>query len=115
MSRRIPQAMWPWLVALAGLLLLLDIAARRLAPPRVGSMMTRVVTTGAPTRRPERGRPTWVPPTPKAPGSAEEQEDLDIPEERSAPVAPSEIPEESYAGRLLAARRSARKKMDQDP
>ena len=113
-SRRVPQAMWPFLVALAGVLWLLDIAARRLAPPRIGAMMTRVVTTGAPSARTERRRPAWVPPTPRnTSGSDEEQ--IEILEEAVAPPVQSDIPEDSYAGRLLAARRSARKKMDEDP
>lgn len=105
--RTVPQPLWPWLVGLAGFLWLLDVAVRRLQLGRaVAPAVVANVTAALPrwpsrlgARRSTSGRPP--PPPDHAPP----------PEDDEAPPPPA-IPDDSYAGRLLAARRKARDKLD---
>ena len=101
--RTVPQPLWPWLVVLAGVLLVLDVALRRL-------MLARAYgeAVAAP---PEAARPRW--PVRLGARSSSAVEPPALPAQEEAQVeAPLPVPEDSYAGRLLAARRKARKKID---
>lgn len=103
-SRRVPRPVWPWLMAVAAVLLLLDVASRRLqlwSDP--GARVVRQPSPAAARYRPSAPVAT----SPRSTVPAESPEALD----EGAPVAP-EVPPDSYAGRLLAARKKARKKMD---
>jgi Mg-chelatase subunit ChlD len=109
--REVPVPWWPTLLWLLPFLLLLDVAARRLAVggrgPKVAEEVLRRGAEGA--------RRFRTPPKPKAP-SATDKAKVDVePEEPQGPMAEPEVVDpESYAGRLLAARKNARKRMDQE-
>lgn len=106
--RMVPQAWWPYLLFLLPFLLLLDVAVRRLGltPRGPVSKVAQPVRQGAPTRRRFRPKP---PPQRAQAAEAEviepEPDDSDLPE-------PEIVDPTSYAGRLLAARKKAREKMD---
>ena len=98
--RRVPRPLWPLLLGLSALGLVLDVAARRLDFRRDPPGTPAAVPGAAPARG-------WVA-APARGISAEAAPVADLP-----PPSP-EVPEDSYAGRLLAARRAARKKVDRD-
>ncbi len=106
--REVPRPLWAWFVGLAGLVWLLDAAARRLDfgqdPRAVTARMTEAAT---PKTRWAAVRPPGAPRG--TPGATVEG---DLPPD-DAPTTPAvEVPADSYAGKLLAARRQARKKLD---
>lgn len=103
--RQVPRPVGPFAMALAAVLLLLDVASRRLQLR--SDPAARTVTRPSPAAA--RFRPQTVPaPTPsRAPSEGVAPEMLDAPE-----AGPPDVPEDSYAGRLLAARRKAREKLD---
>lgn len=105
-ARKIPYALWPWLMGLAALLLLLDIASRRLdlSAAGPGSKITKPAAARPAYRfqqRAQRARPV-----------SEVAEPVEAEEEPLPPPPKAEVDPGSYAGRLLAARREARKKLD---
>jgi uncharacterized membrane protein len=105
LARQVPKPLWPALMALAAVLLLLDVASRRLqwgSDPRA-----RTVTQPSAAAARYRPRPTAPPTSRPVAVASEAPEALDEPVE----VAP-EVPADSYAGRLLAARKKARDKLD---
>lgn len=117
--RQVPRPIWPYLLTASAFLLLLDIAVRRLElrAPTLGPVGSLVGTTAAASRprpKPARSAPIPVGGTVEAPVQVEpvirEEPDVAPP----PPAAPAPSPE-SYAGRLLQARKSARKKMGDDP
>ncbi len=105
-ARMVPTALWPWLLGLAAFLLLLDVATRRLEFGRVPGMAAASVPVAKrPRFRPARGEVVATEaPKVDAAGPVEEASDL----RSSAP----DVPEDSYAGRLLAARKKARDRQD---
>jgi Mg-chelatase subunit ChlD len=108
--RRVPRPLWPPLMALAAVVLLLDVAARRL----MLSTDARAAQMTHPAAAPGAGRWAAVRAAPVrgGTGGGEAPGDGAAPEEDEAPVAPAvEVPADSYAGKLLAARKRARKKM----
>jgi hypothetical protein len=104
--RQLPHALWPPLVALAACLFSIDVALRRLeiGRPRAGGDALGFLRPAAAPSRPL-ARPA---PAPYAPGAPQEP----VPDE-AAPAAPPppEVDPDSYAGRLLGARRAAKKRM----
>lgn len=109
--RQVPRPLWPPLLGIAGVLLLLDVASRRLDPFRDPSAQTVSALQGSAgasrwssVRRPP-SRPSQA-----AKGTQDAAEPELIAPEQSAPP-PVDVPEGSYAGRLLKARKTARKKM----
>lgn len=99
-ARKIPHPLWPFLLVLAAFLFLADIAVRRLA---FGSAGTASLTRPSATVPRRTFRPT-VP--------AKRSEAVDLEPDDEPPAAPvDEVDPTSYAGRLLAARRSAREKL----
>ena len=108
--RRVPTPLWPTLLAMAGFLLLADVAVRRLDWFDRAQGQARPARPAKRTRRwtlrtdPVRNRPRM--------------QDTEDPDAHDAPTAPaqpaSEVPAESYAGRLLAARKKARDRLDDD-
>lgn len=117
--RKVPRPLWPPLVPLAAALLLADVAGRRLAGfgQRGAPVAEAARVVGAPVAR----NPRWVGVQPSAPASA--ADGTDGPDEVTADPPPAEpgpgattgappVAEDSYAGQLLAARRAARKKID---
>jgi len=112
-ARAVPHPLWPGLLALAACLLLADVAARRLAVGgRVTDRLAEVVATGLPARRALRRPPAPRPPRRRgAPVVAAEP----VQEEPEAPLPdPPVVDPGSYAGRLLAARKAARKRLGDD-
>ncbi|MCB9677372.1 MAG: VWA domain-containing protein [Alphaproteobacteria bacterium] len=116
-ARQIPHPLWPWLMAIAAMLLLLDIASRRLdlsaAGPGSIVRQTAVASTGPKFQF--RADPRKAP----APAqSASGEVVVDALEEADEPALPKkpavEVDPKSYAGRLLAARRTARKQLGED-
>jgi uncharacterized membrane protein len=110
--RQVPRPLWPPLIVLAGLLLLLDVAVRRLDlfGRRQGSAVLQ---------RPAAAPPRWAfrseaAPVPRGhrPTGAADDDDPDDDGPAGPPAA--QVPEDSYAGRLLAARRKARRKLGGD-
>jgi uncharacterized membrane protein len=105
--RQVPRPLWAWFVGLAGVVWLLDAAARRLDlggdPRAVTARLTE----------PAAGAPRWAAVRPRGSpsGAAAAPVEGDHPPE-PPPTAPVEVPADSYAGKLLAARRQARKKTD---
>lgn len=106
--RRVPRPLWPPLLALAGFVLLADVAVRRL-DLFGGAGGTATVT------RPAAAPPRWAfrEAIPKGPAGSPAGE-VPVEPQGSGPAAPppTEVDPESYAGRLLAARRKARDRMD---
>lgn len=90
--RRIPHPLWPWLTGLAGFLLVLDVAFRRLGA--LGGPSAALTRPAEARPVPSGPAPEPDPPPPADPPSSEPE---------AAPVDPT-----SYAGRLLAARKAAR-------
>ncbi len=100
--RMVPTPLWPWMLGLAAFLLLLDVATRRLGLGRGPDSATALV--------PQSRRPKFRPaqrqvvadaaPRAEAAGPVEEVDGQSV----EAP----EVPDDSYAGRLLAARKKAR-------
>lgn len=110
--RKVPRPLWPPLIALAGFLLLFDVAVRRL--DWFGSRPGTATVTrpaAAPPRWAFRRAPPPVDPSDRTDTSGEEPDDPADRDEPSAPP-PVDVPEDSYAGRLLAARKKARDKLD---
>jgi len=119
--RLVPHPQWPTLVVLAALLFLLDAAIRRLAWPLWGGP-TDALTTAIPgftppatvptAPRPARSRPRRpalkVDPAPESPTAVSPEETAPSP----APAEPTRS--EEYVGGLLAARRRARQRRDDD-
>lgn len=101
-ARRIPLPLWPWFVVLAAVLLVLDVAVRRLS---FGSQTARMTRPAPPPVRPSPLAKPSVRPTVATPDEPDDHDALEAP-------APPEVDPTSYAGRLLAARRSGRKKRD---
>lgn len=105
--RMVPRPLWPLLLSLSTLLLLLDVAMRRLqwtAQPGAQAM-----AAAGPGKARFRWRDLPKGPTTGKKASAEGAvETLDGEVLGEAP----EIPEDSYAGRLLAARKKARDRQD---
>ncbi len=108
-ARTVPRPLWPPLMALAAMILLLDVAARRLALSRGPGAQNMVRPASTPPKLPWRAAPKG----PRGVRDAAAVEDADDPGAGDAPP-PLEVPEDSYAGRLLAARRAARRKLDND-
>lgn len=103
--RMVPTALWPWMMGLAALLLLLDVAARRLELfQRPGESSATVPAGRRPKFRPARGQIVAQTARAEAAGPVEETDGVDV----EAP----EVPADSYAGRLLAARKKARDRQD---
>ncbi|MEO0604908.1 MAG: glutamine amidotransferase, partial [Myxococcota bacterium] len=105
--RTVPRPLWPWLVGLAAFLLLADVAVRRLLLARaMGSAIG--ASPGAAT-------PRW--PSRLGAGAAPSSsggERASVEEASSPDEPPPPVPDDSYAGRLLAARRKARREMGDD-
>jgi len=107
--RQVPRPLWPPLMGMAAFLLLLDVAIRRLDFRRdIGGQVVQRATA-APS-----ARGAFKPAAPKPSKIRSETGDIADPDSGDdGPSAPAvEVPPESYAGRLLAARKAARKKMD---
>ncbi len=115
--RLVPHALWPALVVLAALLFLLDAAIRRLEWPLWGRPVPAGARPAAPPRpaapRPARRARALPPAPPPAP--------VDLPpvfEEQAEPEPVQEPPPETaterYVGGLLAARRRARARTEED-
>lgn len=114
-ARQVPQSLWPLLIVLAGILLLLDIAMRRLDLSSVPSLATQRVTAGSAGRLASRPRRAPVPRADLSGGQSDQPTEEVLGEvmiEDDVPVKPErDIPADSYAGRLLAARKRAGKKL----
>jgi len=109
-TRQVPRPLWPALMALAAVLLLLDVAARRLQLTRDRRAQTVQRVSAMAARYAPRG-PAAARPAQRSAAAAVDDDGhdgVDPAEERL------EVPEDSYAGRLLAARRKARDKLDDD-
>ncbi|MBT3217736.1 MAG: hypothetical protein HN348_01485, partial [Proteobacteria bacterium] len=108
--RAVPRPIWPWLMAAAALLLLFDVALRRLDFTRApGELIEARARATAPSG--------WRPPAqverPPRPGDdVDDGVEEEVSTTNKKPKV--EVAPDSYAGRLLAARRSARRKMDGD-
>lgn len=111
--RRVPRPLWPLLIALAGFLLLLDVALRRLDRLWPSGAGTATVTrpAAAPTRWAFREQAAPVAPSER---TVSEGEPVEVDDAPAAAAPKVEVPADSYAGRLLAARRKARDKLDDD-
>ncbi len=103
--RTVPRPLWPWLVGLAAFLLLADVAIRRLAIGRAAGQTVAPAPSAASPRWSARlgARPAGRPPA---------SDRVAVDAGPDAAPAPPPVPEDSYAGRLLAARQKARRKMD---
>ncbi|MEZ4321198.1 MAG: VWA domain-containing protein [Myxococcota bacterium] len=117
-ARKIPHALWPWLMGLAALLLLLDIASRRLdlSAGGTGSIVRQTASAGPKFQfRPDPRKAPVQPQQAGEPQVVDAIEEADAEPVRKKPAA--DVDPKSYAGRLLAARRTARKKLgeDEDP
>ncbi|MCO4747404.1 MAG: VWA domain-containing protein, partial [Proteobacteria bacterium] len=113
-ARQVPQPLWNWLILLAGFLLLLDVMLRRLDFSAMPSLAPKRVTDGSAGRLASRPRRAPVPRADLGAGGDGTVQEVvgEVMIEDDTPVKPElDIPADSYAGRLLAARRSARKKM----
>ncbi|MFT7521513.1 MAG: Mg-chelatase subunit ChlD [Kiritimatiellia bacterium] len=121
--RMVPEPLWPHLMWIAAVLLLLDIALRRLelTSTSLGSSSLVSATSQVPVRsRTKRGTRPEAPSRKGTPNP--DVEDQPLPEPELPPDLPtskqpkSDQPKpESYAGRLLAARKRASRKMgDED-
>jgi uncharacterized membrane protein len=122
--RQVPRPLWPYALGLAALWLLIDIAVRRLefGAPNLG-IAGSLVGAAAASSRPRAAKPAVrTAPIPVGGAvdarSAAEETVAVIREEAApsagpAPAAPAPEPG-SYAGRLMQARKSARKKMGED-
>ncbi len=109
--REVPRPLWAWFVAAAAFAWLLDAAARRLDLGQDPRAVTTRMTTAAP------GSARWAAVRPAAgPGGGRPAAPVegDAPPDESPAAPPVEVPADSYAGKLLAARRQARKKTDGD-
>lgn len=116
-ARQVPEALWTWLVLLAGLLLMLDVALRRLDFSAMPSLDARRITEGSAGAMARRPRKAPVPTGDLSGGQSGPGEATvgEVMMEDEAPVKPArDIPADSYAGRLLAARQKARDKMGDD-
>ncbi len=118
-AREIPHPLWPWLMGLAALLLALDVASRRIDLSSIGPGASVAVPAAAGARfqfRPDpRKAPIPAADAPRDDGEPEVGEALEIDDSPALPKKPKvDVDPESYAGRLLAARRSARKKLGED-
>jgi hypothetical protein len=114
-ARKIPHALWPWLMGLAALLLLFDVASRRLDLSSAGPGSIVRTPAAAGPKFQFRADPRKAPL--KAPTESGEQivdalEEVDEGPVKKKPAV--EVDPKSYAGRLLAARRTARKKLGED-
>lgn len=111
-ARRVPHALWPWLMGLAALLLVLDVASRRL--DMAGSGPTSIIRNPAAAG----SRYAFRRPPPAVAGGAPAPSEVAEPVEEDEPAPPPkpavEVDPKSYAGRLLAARKTARKKLGED-
>jgi uncharacterized membrane protein len=94
-SRQIPRPLWPWAMAAAVLLLVLDVAIRRLAFP-TGPTASLTVPARPPTRPVSAEAPAVL--------SSDTSEDPDDEDPPDGPPPPDVAPG-SYAGRLLAAKK----------
>lgn len=105
-AREVPRPLWPPLIALAAFLLLADVAIRRLdlRPPPKGWV---TAPAGA---APARGLPLQGSLT----RAAVRAEAAEAGDEGAPPRPEAEVDPASYAGRLLAARRAARRKLNDD-
>ena len=103
-ARNVPHPWWPWLLAVAALLLVADVALRRLDFER----QPKTIVGPAPSMLAARAKPKKRKrAVVKAPSTT--QEATVVEEAKAVEVAPQpELDPESYAGRLLAARGSAR-------
>jgi len=111
-ARKIPHALWPWLMGLAALVLVLDVASRRLDLGSTGAGAIVRSTAAAGAKFQFRVDPRKAP-MPRS-GAAEEVvvDALDEPDPAAVPKKPKvDVDPKSYAGRLLAARRQARSKL----
>jgi Ca-activated chloride channel family protein len=110
--REVPRPLWPILMAISAFLLLLDVANRRLDLSFDRRAQAVAATGGATARLAWRfGQPPAAPAS-GAPKSAGGEVTELVPDEPSAAPPKVEVPPESYAGRLLAARKKARDKID---
>lgn len=117
-ARQVPVPLWPWMLALAAVLLPVDVAARRLRLRWAvrGSVASLVGSAPVPiradpstrSRHPQRSAPDAR--RAEAPGGPS---DHDLPPAPSAPAAPAPQAS-SYASRLLAARERAGLRHDDD-
>ncbi len=118
-ARRVPQALWPPLLIIALVLLLMDVALRRLDLSRRPGVVTTVQSIAA--------RPTPKPPVAEvaaATAAAAEVEKPQTDEEPPARVAVTPVGQEheeapkagdgTYMGGLLAARRRAKDRLEED-
>lgn len=104
--RQIPEPLWPAWLTLAGLLLLLDVAARRLSWGEAGTAVPR--PRAAPAPRPA---PAAAPASaPAAPVDDLAIEPAAPPEVVEAPPPPPKPGDDTYVGGLLAARQKARQR-----
>lgn len=107
-ARLVPQPLWSHCVWLAAVLLLLDVALRRLewggpAPQKIQTVQRTQIRT-------PRIRRT----TRKVPITETEEEVEDEPPELPPPSSPTQVAPESYAGRLLAARNRANRRFEDE-
>ncbi|MBW2255882.1 MAG: VWA domain-containing protein, partial [Deltaproteobacteria bacterium] len=108
-ARHVPHPLWPLLLALAAFLLLADVASRRLALGGQGPRLDpATLTAGAAAKR--AFRKPYRPAAKQRVAVASEVGEVEDEPETPLPVPPIVEPD-SYAGRLLAARRQARRKM----
>ncbi|NCG17668.1 MAG: VWA domain-containing protein [Rhodobacterales bacterium] len=102
--RTVPRPLWPLLVALAGLLLLIDVAVRRLDLFRGrGQMIVSQPAAAAP-------RTPFQAAVKRQKAAKAKTEAVEVEEDDAAPPPPAAptVDADSYAGRLLAARSKAR-------
>ncbi len=118
-ARRVPQPLWPPLLLLALVLLLMDVALRRLDLSRRAGVVTTVQSIAA--------RPAPRPPAAEvaaATAAAAEVETPETPDEPPARIAVTPVGQEheeapkegdgSYVGGLLAARRRAKDRLEDE-
>ena len=119
--RLVPHPQWPKLIWLAAMILLLDVATRRLAWPlwRRSTEPRTLTVPGLPPVAVPAG--PKVTPTPRTARTSKPLDSLLTSAPQDAPIAPeapaAEVPQtrsEEYVGGLLAARRRARKKQQGD-
>ena len=113
-ARLVPQPLWGHCIWLAAVLLLLDVAVRRLEWGRANRSRAPRQDV-APIRLPRRKRTSTTPRVRQTQQRNEDPpEDDDDPPQGPTPPPAQEVAPESYAGRLLAARNRANRRFEDE-